>query len=279
VSLAVFFAILGAAALHAGWNALVRRDGNRDAAAIAVAAGGTVVGLVLVPFVPAMAPAAIPFAIGSSSIHVVYYALVARAYRHGELSVVYPVMRGLAPLLVSVASVIFIESANAIVLIGVAVVAAGIVSLGAEGLRRGASGLAAAVGNAFVIAGYTLVDGLGARASGSPGAYTAWILVGGGIATVALRLALSNGAIAGALKARLGIGLAGGAMSFGAYAIVLWAMTFAPIGAVAAIRESSVLFATALGALLLHERFGPWRWVASLLVVTGLALVKIGGAV
>jgi len=277
VSLAVFLIILGAAALHAGWNALVRRDSDRDASAVAVAAGGTVVGLVLVPFVPAMSPAAIPFAIGSSCIHVVYYALVARAYRHGELSVVYPVMRGLAPLLVSVVSLLFIESANAIVLAGVAVVGVGIVSLGAEGLRRGASGLVAAVGNAVIIAGYTLVDGLGARASGSAGAYTAWLLIGGGIATVGLRLALSGGAIAGALRARAWLGLAGGAMSFGAYGIVLWAMTFAPIGAVAAVRESSVLFATALGAILLHERFGVWRWVASGMVAAGLALVKIGG--
>ncbi len=277
MSLAVFFIILGAAVLHAGWNALVRRDSDRDASAIAVAAGGTVVGLVLVPFVPAMAPAAIPYAIGSGCIHVVYYALVARAYRHGELSVVYPVMRGLAPLIVSVVSLLFIESANAIVLAGVAVVGVGIVSLGAEGLRRGASGLVAAVGNAVIIAGYTLVDGLGTRASGSAGAYTAWLLIGGGIATVGLRLALSGGAIAGALRARAWLGLAGGAMSFGAYGIVLWAMTFAPIGAVAAVRESSVLFATALGAILLHERFGVWRWIASGMVAAGLALVKIGG--
>ena len=160
--------------------------------------------------------------------------------------------------------------------VGVGLVALGIVALGSDGIRRDHRGMGAALINAGVIAGYTLVDGFGARASLAPATYTAWILVGGGIATVAWSIVLRGTAGLAALRSRVPLGLAGGVMGFGAYAIALWAMTVAPIGAVAAVRESSVLFATALGAVLLGERFGPARWIAAACVVSGLALVKIG---
>jgi drug/metabolite transporter (DMT)-like permease len=276
VSILVFLSLLAAAALHAGWNALLRRETDRDVAAVAIAGGGTVVGLAVVPFVPALAPEAIPFVLGSSCIHVLYYFLVASAYRHGELSIVYPIMRGLAPLIVTIVSAFFIEPASPVAFAGVAIVTAGIVSLGAEGFGKGRAGIGFAVLNAFVIASYTIVDGLGARASLSPGTYTAWILVGGGIATVGWRLIIRGRGAIRPIVAHWPVGLAGGVMGYGAYAIALWAMTIAPIGAVAAVRETAVLFATVLGAVLLHERFGALRWLAAVLVVIGLALVKLG---
>jgi drug/metabolite transporter (DMT)-like permease len=154
----------------------------------------------------------------------------------------------------------------------------GIVSLGAERLRNGGRGLAPAFANAFVIALYTLIDGLGARASESPETYTAWILVGSGIATAAWQFLRRGTVVMEQMRLRILSGLAGGAMSFAAYGIALWAMTFAPIGAVAAVRESSVLFATAIGAIALRERFGWTRWMAAALVVIGLVLVKSGGS-
>jgi drug/metabolite transporter (DMT)-like permease len=225
-----------------------------------------------------MSPAAIPYVLVTSVVHVGYFALVARAYRHGELSVAYPIMRGLAPLIVTVFAALFIETPPAIVVLGIAVVTAGIVSLGVERLRNGASSLGPAFANAFVIALYTLVDGLGARASEVPETYTAWILLSSGIATVSWQFVTRGRVVAEQLRLRALTGMAGGAMSFAAYGIALWAMTFAPIGAVAAVRESSVLFATAIGAIALRERFGWSRWVAAVLVVAGLALVKFGGA-
>ncbi len=278
MSLAAFCALLAAAALHAGWNALVRRDPDSTASSVAVAAGSAVVGAVLVPLLPPLAARAIPFVIASSILQVLYYWLVARAYRHGELSVVYPIMRGLAPLIVTIAGALFIEPTRPAVFAGVAIVAVGIVVLGADGLRQGRAGIGAAIANAGVIAAYTLLDGLGARGSGAPAAYTAWILVGGGLGTLAWQLGVHGKPLAVLLRGRLALGLAGGLMGFGAYGIALWAMTVAPIGAVAAVRESSVLIATALGALVLHERFGAWRWLAAGLVVAGLAVVKLGGA-
>ncbi len=277
MSIWVFAALLLAALLHAGWNALVRRDIDRSAATIAIAAGGAVVGAVLIPFLPPLDLAAAPYVLGSSFIHFAYYALIARAYRHGELSVAYPIMRGLAPLIVTIAAIAFIEPATANVLLGVVVVATGIVSLGIDGIRQQHGSIGAAVGNAFVIAGYTLVDGLGARVSGAPATYVAWILLAGGAVTVAGQIALKGRTVIDGLARRIPLALTSGVMGYAAYAIAVWAMTVAPIGAVAAVRESSVLFATALGAAILHEKFGALRWVAAVLVVAGLVLVKTGG--
>ena len=279
MNIGVFGALIVAAILHAGWNALVRRDADRSAATTSVAAGGVVVGVALLPFLPRMAWAAVPYVLSSSFIHIAYYALIARAYRHGELSVAYPIMRGLAPLIVTVAAALFIETPGPVVIAGIAVVTAGIVSLGIDGLHRQHGGLAAAVANSVVIAAYTLVDGLGARASGAPETYVAWILIAGGVATVAGQFLTRGSAVALRLVERWPLVLASGVMGYGAYGIALWAMTVAPIGAVAAVRESSVLFATAIGAVMLREKFGAARWVAAVLVVAGLVLVKTGGAV
>jgi drug/metabolite transporter (DMT)-like permease len=279
MSLTVFLALLGAALLHAGWNALVRRDTDRNAATVAVAAGGIVVGLAVAPFLPPMDPAAIPYVLGSSFFHILYYTLIARAYGHADLSVAYPIMRGLAPVIVAVIGAAFLgEAVGTLQFAGIVVVAAGIVSLGLDGWRTAKTGIAAALLNALVIAGYTLVDGLGARASDAPATYTAWILVGGGVLTLAWNLLLQGTPVFHAIRERILLGLSGGVMGFGAYAIALWAMTIAPIGAVAAVRESSVLFAAALGAIFLGERFGPARWAAAVLVLAGLVMVRSGGA-
>jgi len=278
LSLPVFAALLVAAFLHAVWNAIVRGDTDRRAAATAVAVGGGVVGAVLLPFLPPMDLAAAPYAIVTSFIHIGYFALVARAYAQGELSVVYPVMRGLAPLIVTGLAAIFIETPPPIVVLGIAIVAGGIVLLGVERIRAGSFGLIPAIANAFVIALYTLVDGLGARVSGAPETYVAWILVGAGILTVVWQMLLQGrNKVWSQIRSRAKVGIAAGLMSYGAYAIALWAMTFTAIGAVAAVRESSVLFAAAIGAIALHERFGWTRWASAVLVVAGLVLVKFGG--
>jgi drug/metabolite transporter (DMT)-like permease len=273
VSLTVFAALLVAAMLHAAWNALVRRDSDQDAATTAVAVGGAAVSIVLLPFLPGMSLSAVPYVVTSGMTHLAYFALVARAYRHGELSIAYPIMRGVAPLIVTVAAIVFVEPATGEVLLGVVIVTAGIVLLGADGLRR-RHAIGSALANAFVIAGYTLVDGLGARVSGTPETYVAWILVAGGAITVAARVQRRGRVVLTSLTTRIPLVLASGAMTYAAYGIALWAMTVAPIGAVAAVRESSVLFATAIAAVALRERFGAMRWVAAALVLAGLVLVK-----
>jgi drug/metabolite transporter (DMT)-like permease len=186
-------------------------------------------------------------------------------------------MRGLAPV-IATALAVAVEVPPPFVILGIAVTGAGIVSLSIERLHNGFVVLAPAFLNAVVIACYTLVDGLGARVSEAPLTYTAWILVGGGCFTIAGQYLVRGAAIMADLRPLVVTGIAGGALSYAAYAIALWAMTFTAIGAVAAVRESSVLFATAIGALVLKERFGWARWAAAALVAAGLAMVKFGGA-
>ena len=278
LSLPVLAALLGAAFLHAAWNTLVRRDPDRIAASAAIAGGGVIVGAVLLALLPGFAPVALIYVAVSSVIHVAYFGLIGRAYHHGELSLSYPLMRGLAPLIVTFAAAFVAETPPTVVVVGVAVVTLGIVSLGVEGFRRGRAALPAALANAFVIAGYTLVDGIGARQSGAPATYVAAVVFGSGVLTVGWQVVRGQPGAIRAIVARLGLGIAGGAMSYAAYAIALWAMTFTAIGVVAAVRETSVLFATGLGAVALGERFGPVRWLAAVLVVAGLMLVELGGA-
>ena len=127
----------GAAFLHAAWNTLVRRDPDRIAASAAIAGGGVIVGAVLLALLPGFAPVALIYVAVSSVIHVAYFALIGRAYHHGELSLSYPLMRGLAPLIVTFAAAFVAETPPTVVVIGVAVVTLGIVSLGVEGFRRG----------------------------------------------------------------------------------------------------------------------------------------------
>ena len=281
MTLTVLLILLFAAALHAGWNALVKRAADREMASISVALGGGVVGAALLPFLPPMSAAAIPYVLGTAVVHIAYYWLVARAYR-GDLSVSYPLMRGLAPLIVTaVGAVLLGEVPGPLSMAGIALVCGGIVALAFEGLKAGRGGrhaVGAALLNAAVIASYTLCDGVGVRVSGEAATYTSWLMVASAITNLAWTLRRPSAAVCRRVLAHTGIGLVGGAMSMLSYGLALWAMTVAPIGLVAAIRESSVLFAAAMGAFALNERFGAPRWAAAGVVAAGLAAVKLGAA-
>lgn len=281
MTLSILALLIFAAALHAGWNALVKTATDRETAAVSVAIGGGVIGAALLPFLPPMDPAAIPYVVVTAAIHVLYYWLVARAYR-GDLSVTYPLMRGLAPLIVTlVGAVLLAEVPGPLSLAGILLVCLGIIALALDGLRSGRGGrgaVGAALLNAAVIAAYTLCDGLGVRLSGAPATYVAWLMVASALTNLGWAMRRPGAAAVRRLADNAVVGLIGGAMSMASYGIALWAMTVAPIGLVAAIRESSVLFAAAMGALALHERFGRARWTAAAVVAAGLAAVKLGAA-
>jgi drug/metabolite transporter (DMT)-like permease len=283
MSLGVLLILIFAAALHAGWNAAVKKVDDREAAAIAVATGGGIIAVVALPFLPAMDPAAFVFVVTTSLVHIVYFALLARAYRGADLSVAYPLMRGLAPILVTAfGAVVLSEYTGLVGFAGILLVSLGVVALGLEGLRAGRSGrpaLGAALLNAGIIASYTLVDGVGVRLSGEAATYAAWVMLASGVTNAAWALARHGRPMAVRLMRHAGVGLVGGAMSGISYGLALWAMTVAPIAFVSAVRETSVLFAAALGATLLHERFGALRWGAAAVVVAGLVAVKAGGAI
>ena len=272
-------AVLGAGLLHATWNALLKtaRGGDPMLDMASVVAGSSACALLLLPFVPLPAAAAWKFVAASSLIHFAYYATLAQAYRTGDLSFAYPLMRGSAPLLVAFMGVVLLhELPGAHAMAGIALICAGIVSIAfVPGRRHRPAAAGWAFANAAVIAGYTLVDASGARASGNAIAYAAWLIFVEGLPFLAW-IAWRRGVPALAyLRRGWGRGLFAGAGSLAAYGIALYAMTRAPVAAVAALRETSVLFAALIGAFWLREGFGAMRIAGAASVVIGIAALKL----
>jgi drug/metabolite transporter (DMT)-like permease len=279
MSLGLITLLLGAAALHAGWNAVVKSapDHRTEVFLVAITAALTA-GLAL-PFVPLPAPVAWPYLAASVLFQFLYFQLLGLVYRHGELSYAYPLMRGAAPLITALLSVAAVdEHLSAGRWFGVLLLCAGVLLLGAERWRAWRlHWRVSAFGtlNAACIAGYTIVDGIGIRASGTPWSYILWLFFLNGLPLFVQicmerpRTFLMRAAQRWNLTLPCGLGM------LLSYAIALWAMTRAPLGVVAALRETSVLFATFFGAVFLKERFGPVRYVAVALVGAGAVAMKM----
>ncbi len=279
LTLGVTLAVLGAGLLHAGWNALLKSAGGGDALldTAMIVAGSTVCSLVVLPFVPLPDHASWTFVAASMVIHFGYYLTMAQAYRTGDLSFAYPLMRGSAPLLVTVLGAIFLrELPQMHVIAGIALICAGIIGIAfARRERHPPAAAYWAFANAGIIAVYTLIDGAGARASGNALSYVVWLTFLEGLFFLAW-IRLRRGAPAvGYLRKQWRRGLLGGFCSVAAYAVVLWAMTRAPVAAVSALRETSVIFAALIGALWLKEGFGLARIAGAATVVVGVATLKL----
>jgi drug/metabolite transporter (DMT)-like permease len=279
LTLGITLAVLGAGLMHAIWNALVKsaKGGDPMLDMAAVVAGSSVCALVVLPFVGLPAPASWKFMVASTVIHFGYYITLAQAYRTGDLSFAYPLMRGSAPLIVAVLGIVVLhEVPSAHAMLGIVLICAGIVSIAFVRRERHPPGAARwAFANAAIIAAYTLVDGTGARASGNAAAYVSWLIFIEGLPFLAwLRWRRGPPAVA-YVRASWGRGLLGGAFSLAAYGIVLYAMTQAPVAAVAALRETSVLFAALIGAVWLKEGFGAMRFAGAASVAVGIAALKL----
>lgn len=279
LSLGITLAVLGAGFLHAGWNALLKAapGGDQMLDTASVVAGSSVCALLLLPWVPLPAPAAWKFMVASAAIHFAYYITLAHAYRTGDLSFAYPLMRGTAPLIVAVLGIVFLhELPTAHVMAGILLICAGIVSIAFVRRQRHPPAAAAwAFANAAIIAAYTLVDGSGARVAGNAMAYVAWLIFLEGLPFVAWIVWRRGPSAIGYLQRGWRRGLFGGACALAAYGIVLFAMTRAPVAAVAALRETSVLFAALIGAVWLKEGLGPMRLAGAASVVAGVAALKL----
>ena len=273
MSAAAFAVTLAAAALHAVWNVLL--GGARDVRAATTVA----LGLSVLLFAPAAAAtwrveaSALPWIGASAALELAYFLLLTSAYSRSDVSLVYPIARGSAPVLVLAASLVAGVSLGAAQALGILLVGGGVVLI--RGLRGpiDARGVALALAVGATIAAYTLVDEQGLE-------YAAVIpyleLVLAPVAAAALFLEWRFGRLP-AVRAALGIRAAAAALfSFGAYALVLSALTLAPAAAVAAVRETSILFAVAFAGLLLREQVGPARAVGAAAVVSGVALVALG---
>jgi len=275
----VALAVLFGALLHAGWNALVKSASDKalDTALLNLIGAIVAVPLLLAAGLPA--PAVWPWLVGSALVHVAYYSLLTAAYRHGELALTYPLMRGTAPLLVALVSVAaFAEPLSPAGWMGVLGVCCGVLVLGLSrhGLESGRA-VALALANAAVIAVYTVIDGHGVRASGNAVAYVAALFLLNGLPFGALVLARRGWpAVRAHALQRAPRATLGAVASVGSYGIALWAMTRAPVATIAALRETSVLFAAFIGAWQLHEAFTPRRAVGTAAILAGVAALRLG---
>ena len=274
----VVVAVLFGALLHASWNALVKSSTDKalDTALINLLASFLAVPLVvLVGWPPADAW---PFIAASIVIHIGYYVALSGAYEHGDLGLTYPLMRGTAPLLVALsASVTLGETLSAVSWAGVVAISAGVLTLG---LGRHAfdspKAVRFALVNALIIASYTVVDALGVRATGNAMQYVAALFLFDGWPFALIVFARRNWAVGPYIRKRWPIGLGGALASIGSYGIALWAMTQAPVATVAALRETSVLFAAFLGIWFLKEVLTTRRIVGTCVIVSGVMALRMG---
>ncbi|WP_347265985.1 DMT family transporter [Paracoccus sp. (in: a-proteobacteria)] len=276
MSLAAFATVLFAAALHASWNAIVKggRDKLMMTALIAVTAAA-IAGVVL-PFLRQPAPASWPYIVASVLLQSGYFVLVARIYHVADMSQAYPVMRGTAPLLVALASMVLLkESLGAGALLGIGLICAGVLSMAAAGGRGDNRGTGLALLNAVVIAGYTLVDGIGVRISGAPAGYAFWIFLLTGLPFLAWGLVARRDDFLGAMRQYMLAGLVGGIGTSASYGLALWAMTLAPVAMVSALRETSILFGAAISGLILRETVGRARIAAACLIAAGAMALRL----
>jgi drug/metabolite transporter (DMT)-like permease len=276
----VFAAVLFAAACHAGWNAAIKRGLDPLVTTVLISLGAALVALALAPFVGLPAAAAWPWVIASVIIHLGYFAFLIESYRAGDMGQVYPLARGSAPLVTaSLSSLVVGETVGAVAFIGIAMLAAGVILLSVRGGRELARIDARAVGFALLtaatICAYSLVDGIGARHAGSANAYSVALFAGIGPVMLIYALARGGREALVAMRHHWRVGLAGGALQFGSYAIAIWAMTLAPIAIVAALRETSVLFGAVIAVIVLKEPLRLPRIVAALMIVAGLTLIRL----
>lgn len=278
MSFDVIALVLFGALLHATWNAIIKAGTDKSLDAALVSAGGAVAALPLLPILPMPASAAWPFIGASAILQFAYFQLVAAAYRAGDIGLVYPLMRGVAPLIiVSTSSFILKESLSGGALIGTMTICAGILTLAFEARKGSRRAILLALANAVVIATYTYVDGIGARISGNSISYTLWMSL---LPPVLLFVwAISQrgiNAVAAHIRYNWWRGLIGGGGSIVSYGLALWAMTKAPVAMVAALRETSILFALVISVVVLKERSSIWRYVAGAIIAAGVLVLRLG---
>lgn len=278
MSIEVLLLVLLGALLHAGWNALVKSGADKALDASLIAAGAAACCIPFLPFLPLPGTVTLPFLVLSAILQFAYYRLVAAAYTVGDIGLVYPVMRGVAPLVVAAGSNLFLgETLSPAAIAGIAVISSGILTLALEARSGGRRPILLALANSIVIAGYTFVDGVGARLSTNPISYTLWMSLLPPVLLFSWALHQRGWTpVATHVSRNWWRGLAGGACSILSYGLALWAMTKAPVAMVAALRETSILFAIVISVLVLKEKAGTWRYVAGGVIALGVLIMRLG---
>lgn len=273
----VVLAVLFGALLHASWNVLVKSSTDKALDTALIHLLGSLIALPLLLLVGLPGSASWPFILASVVIHIGYYIALAGAYKHGDMGLTYPLMRGVAPMLVALSAVMTVgESLTPTAWAGVMGICAGVLVLGLS--RHALDNRRAtlfALANAVVIAVYTVIDALGARASGNALQYVVALFVLDGWPFAFIVLARRGRAALPYARARWPVAAGGALASLGSYGIALWAMTRAPVATVAALRETSVLFAALLGTWLLKEQFTARRALGTCVIVAGVMALRL----
>ena len=270
--LSIFLLVLAAAALHASWNAIVKRGPDKFLGTVLVTGSAALLSALVLPWLPFPAAESWPWLGASVLLQVTYYALVARCYQQVDMSLAYPMMRGCAPILVALAGAVLGERLPPSAWLGVLLVSGGILCM-ARGARGGQ--LRLPLLTAAMIATYTLVDAQGARLSGNALSYTLWLFLLSGIPLPLWALHRQRGKLLAYARQHWPLGVAGGIGTTASYAMALWAMTQVPVAMVSALRESSILFALLISAFLLRERVPRTRWLAAALIVGGVLALRL----
>ncbi len=274
----VFLLVLLAAVLHATWNALVKAGGDSlvRLALINVTSGVIAAPLLFVVAVPD--PRVWPWLLASAAVHSFYYYFLVMAYRFGDLSQVYPIARGVAPLLVATGAFLFAgETLQPLGIVAVMVISVAILSLAwGRGAPGGGSAkpVIFALCTGITISTYTIIDGIGGRLSADVLAYIVWLFVLDAVPIAVVTVVARRGRLLDTLRVSWRAGLIGGALSLGGYGLVIWAMSLVPMTYVSALRETSVIIATIIGTRMLGEPMGRQRVTAAALVVAGVALLQ-----
>ncbi len=275
----IFMAVLGSAFLHALWNSLIKVGASRMGAMVILSIGEIPIGLAVIFLRPSLSWGVAPWVIAAGCAHFFYKFFLTYAYERGDLSRVYPIARGAAPLVVGVVSgFLLADVINPMEYAGIAVLGGGILLMAQGVFAQGENRklIPFALGSACATACYTLIDGSGARISGDAVAYVAWVFVADGI-LFALGMLLWKGAAVLPREPRSwGIGMVAAAASFGAYGVSVWAMTKAPIAVVAALRETSILFAVLIGWLVFGEAMTRGKALAAAIILSGVMLTRLG---
>ena len=276
MTLTVLLLILFAAIIHAWWNTWLKISGDRLAALATIAAGWGGFAILITPFVAFPDPAAWPFLAASVIVHTLYALVLIRAYRDADLSVAYPISRGTGPAIVAFVSVAFLGDVLGMTgFVAVALIVAGIGWLGFAAGTGNHSGLLWSLATGVLIGVYTLLDGSGARAGRSPHGYAVWLFLLTALPIPVIATAVHGRALLALARPLWLKGFAAGLFSALAYWIIIWGMSVAPMGLVAAVRESSVLFAAWFSGSLLAERV---RWGPVILVFSGIVLARFAGS-
>lgn len=274
----VFGAVLSAAAMHAGWNATLKMKGDPFFAMTRIT---TLAGIIAVPLLVLFGFPRLeswPWLMGSIVLHLGYYIALTEAYRYADMSQVYPIARGGAPLLTTAGALLLLHEPITVQgVFGILSLAGGVVLMSFSGRDKALDlrTIALSLLTAAIICGYTLVDGIGARVAGDPHAYSAALFVIDGIPLLLFALWRQGARGIASLFHKAGPAAIGGSMSLGSYWIAIWAMTVAPIAIVAALRESSVLFAALIAHIILKEPMRPQRAMAAGFICLGLVLIRV----